>query len=86
MKVIISAVILAVAILLGSYFHAEATRYDIVSSGTNFYPNLIDRRTGRVWVIRGNDFNRGWQLIPTLEDQQDPIKKAFEPSPLREKE
>jgi len=79
MKVIISAVILGVAILFGSYFHAEATRYDIVSSGANFYPKLIDRRTGRVWVIRGNDFEGGWQLIPTGKDQQDPIKKGFQP-------
>jgi len=67
MKVIISAVILAVAILLGSYFNAEATRYEIIASSTNFYPQLIDRRTGRVWLIRGNKFDEGWQLIPTVE-------------------
>ena len=74
MKVVISAVILAVAILLGSYFNAEATRfnaeatrYEIIASATNFYPQLIDRRTGRVWLILGNDFDEGWQLIPTVE-------------------
>ena len=67
MKVIISAVILAVAILLGSYFNAEATRYEIIASSTNFYPQLIDRRTGQVWLILNNRVADGWQLIPTVE-------------------
>ena len=67
MKVIVPAVILAVAILLGSYFNAEATRYEIIASSTNFYPQLIDRRTGRVWLILNNRVAEGWQLIPTVE-------------------
>ncbi len=72
MKVIIAAVILAVGILIGLYFQAEATRYDVViieaatlSDGTSFEANLmmIDHRTGKTWILNQRGSERGWYII-----------------------
>lgn len=57
MKVIISAAILAVAILLGGYFHAQSVRYELgMMEGAIL---RIDRQTGDAWNVR----NGAWVQI-----------------------
>ena len=72
MKVIVPAVILAVAILMGLYFHAEATRYDVMtieaatlSNGSSSEANLImiDHRTGKIWGYKTTGTERGWYIV-----------------------
>ena len=74
MKVVISAVILAVAILMGSYFHTQTTRYELVLVENGAMK--IDRQTGNVWILRGG--NRGFQLVSDRTEEKEEIAETSE--------
>jgi len=61
MKSIVPAVVLAVAILIGLYFHGEANRYQVVTRESG-RPMRVDHRTGRLWTLGPNE-DLGWYLV-----------------------
>ena len=67
MKAVISAVILAVAILLGFYLVSQSMRYEL-GMPTAGWPFKIDRQTGVVWFVTVSAAgDRNFTEIPTLD-------------------
>ena len=68
MKVIMSAVVLAVAILMGAYFHAQTVRYELAMTENILL--RIDRQTGVVWRVRPNADGSGRWWVQIAEEAE----------------